>query len=147
MTEKAVRETNENKVQTQLEDMLNSYMELLAGQKMIQQQLQGMMEQMQSQNKNGKTELWFQGLVEGKGMPTWNQFVQAVYERFDGTYPWMILGEFNKLRQTNVVIKYLEQFADLKAHVTIYNPKFPDAIMCIALSVDYVMTLKVQYWP
>ncbi|KAK4421253.1 hypothetical protein Salat_2075800 [Sesamum alatum] len=135
MTKKSLREANENKVQTQLEDMHNSYMELLAGQKMIQQQLQGMMEQMQSQNKSksilallreglspfsertsssyqppapifelmnpmpynhlsnwarvefprfnddqkvylasvhldDKAELWFQGLIEGKGVPT-----------------------------------------------------------------------------
>ncbi|KAL0449609.1 UNVERIFIED_CONTAM: hypothetical protein Slati_1517300 [Sesamum latifolium] len=76
---------------------------------------------------DGRAELWFQSLIEGKEVPTWNRFVQAVYEQFDGTDPGVILGEFNKLRQTRTVVEYLERFEDLKAQVTIYNPEFPES--------------------
>ncbi|KAL0423910.1 UNVERIFIED_CONTAM: hypothetical protein Sradi_0925800 [Sesamum radiatum] len=56
----------------------------------------------------GKAELWFQGLVE-KGLPTWQQFVEEVYERFGGVDPGAILGEFNTLQSgDNTVDQYLE---------------------------------------
>ncbi|KAL0408450.1 UNVERIFIED_CONTAM: hypothetical protein Sradi_1779400 [Sesamum radiatum] len=51
---------------------------------------------------DGRAELWFQSLIEGKEVPTWNHFVQAVYER-------------------------VRWYEDLKAQVTIYNPEFSES--------------------
>ncbi|KAK4441324.1 hypothetical protein Salat_0467300 [Sesamum alatum] len=50
---------------------------------------------------DGNAELWYQGLTENRGILTWPQFMQAVYERFDGIDPGMILGEFTKLQQNS----------------------------------------------
>ncbi|KAL0371095.1 UNVERIFIED_CONTAM: putative mitochondrial protein [Sesamum angustifolium] len=75
----------------------------------------------------GKAELWFQGLVE-KGLPTWQQFVEEVYERFGGVDPGAILGEFNTLQQgDNTVDQYLERFEELKSHVMIFHSDFPES--------------------
>ncbi|KAL0395246.1 UNVERIFIED_CONTAM: hypothetical protein Slati_4490800 [Sesamum latifolium] len=64
----------------------------------------------------GNAELWFQRLVE-KGMPTWQQFIEEVYARFEGVDPGATLGEFNTLQQgTNTVEQYLDRFEELKSH-------------------------------
>ncbi|KAL0435029.1 UNVERIFIED_CONTAM: hypothetical protein Sradi_0210800 [Sesamum radiatum] len=49
----------------------------------------------------GRAELLFQGLVE-KGLPTWQLFVEEVYERFGGLDPGAILGEFNTLLRSAI---------------------------------------------
>ncbi|KAL0463420.1 UNVERIFIED_CONTAM: hypothetical protein Slati_0229600 [Sesamum latifolium] len=41
---------------------------------------------------DGKAELWYQGLSKSRGMLTWPQFMQAVYERFNGNDPGTIVG-------------------------------------------------------
>ncbi|KAK4407689.1 hypothetical protein Sango_0349900 [Sesamum angolense] len=73
----------------------------------------------------GNAELWFQGLVK-KEVPTWQQFIEEVYERFGGVDPGDILGEFNTLQQgDNTVDRYLERFEELKSHVMIFHCDFP----------------------
>ncbi|KAL0355637.1 UNVERIFIED_CONTAM: hypothetical protein Sradi_4010600 [Sesamum radiatum] len=72
----------------------------------------------------GRAELWFQGLVE-KGLPTWQQFIEAVYERLD---PGAILGEFNTLQQGTITVEqYLERFEEVKSHVMIFHSDFPES--------------------
>ncbi|KAG8365707.1 hypothetical protein BUALT_Bualt18G0134600 [Buddleja alternifolia] len=58
---------------------------------------------------NGKTDLWFQGFVEGADLPTWAQFITAVLEMSNEHNPDMIFGDFNKLQQAGNVASYLER--------------------------------------
>ncbi|KAG8388303.1 hypothetical protein BUALT_Bualt02G0111500 [Buddleja alternifolia] len=74
----------------------------------------------------GRAELWFQGYLERGVMPTWNQFLQAIYDRFDDTDPELMIGEFNKLHQTGTVTEYLEKFEDLKSHMLLFHREFPE---------------------
>ncbi|KAL0339945.1 UNVERIFIED_CONTAM: hypothetical protein Sradi_4511300 [Sesamum radiatum] len=173
MEEKAMRQANEQKIQSQFDSVLsiqaglqNSYSELVDGQKAIQVQLKGIIEQIQAYNRNksvlgeapailaekgstssadsgysedqrvslasihldGKAELWFQGIIEKKGLPEWNQFIQLIYERFEGVDPGTVLREFNTLKQgTNSVDLYLERFEELKSHVLIFHNDFPES--------------------
>ncbi|KAL2237867.1 UNVERIFIED_CONTAM: Retrovirus-related Pol polyprotein from transposon 17.6 [Sesamum indicum] len=67
------------------------------------------------------------GLVE-KELPTWQQFIESVYERFEGKDPGAVLGEFNTLRQcTKFVEQYSETFEELKSHVMIFHSNFPES--------------------
>ncbi|XP_020546936.1 uncharacterized protein LOC110011314 [Sesamum indicum] len=76
---------------------------------------------------SGRAELWFQGLVE-KGLPSWQEFIEAVYERFEGRDPGAVLGEFNTLQQgTKSVEQYLENFEELKSHVMVFHSNFPES--------------------
>ncbi|KAG8374669.1 hypothetical protein BUALT_Bualt10G0020000 [Buddleja alternifolia] len=68
----------------------------------------------------GKTELWFQGYMEGKELPSWQQFTIAILERFDESDPDLIVGNFNKLHQTGSVADYLERFEEMKSHMLIF---------------------------
>ncbi|KAL0300957.1 UNVERIFIED_CONTAM: hypothetical protein Sradi_6372500 [Sesamum radiatum] len=75
-----------------------------------------------------QAELWFQGIIEKKGLPEWNQFIQLIYERFEGVDPGTVLREFNTLKQgTNSVDLYLERFEELKSHVLIFHNDFPES--------------------
>ncbi|KAL0461880.1 UNVERIFIED_CONTAM: hypothetical protein Slati_0075600 [Sesamum latifolium] len=61
-------------------------------------------------------------------MPTWQQFIEEVYARFEGVDPGAILGEFNTLQQgTNTVEQYLDRFEELKSHVMIFHSYFPES--------------------
>ncbi|KAG8386794.1 hypothetical protein BUALT_Bualt03G0185900 [Buddleja alternifolia] len=48
----------------------------------------------------GKVELWFQSFMEGRYLPNWPEFTSAILERFDDQDPELIVGEFNKLHQS-----------------------------------------------
>lgn len=68
-----------------------------------------------------KAELWFQGFLEGRDMPSWHEFVMALFERFEDIDPELIIGEFNKLQQESSLAGYLEKFEELKSHMLIFN--------------------------
>ncbi|KAL0423900.1 UNVERIFIED_CONTAM: hypothetical protein Sradi_0924800 [Sesamum radiatum] len=77
---------------------------------------------------DGKVELWFQGIIEKKGLPEWNQFIHLLFERLEGVDPGTVLREFNTLKQgTNSVDLYLERFEELKSHVLIFHNDFPES--------------------
>ncbi|KAG8376226.1 hypothetical protein BUALT_Bualt09G0041000 [Buddleja alternifolia] len=74
----------------------------------------------------GKAELWFQGYMEGKELPSWQQFTIAILERFDESDLDLIVGNFNKLHQTCSVADYLERFEEMKSHILIFNKDLPE---------------------
>ncbi|KAG8371465.1 hypothetical protein BUALT_Bualt13G0090400 [Buddleja alternifolia] len=39
----------------------------------------------------GNAELWYQGYMEGKGKLSWQEFVRAIYDRFDVVNPELIM--------------------------------------------------------
>ncbi|KAK4421833.1 hypothetical protein Salat_2133900 [Sesamum alatum] len=84
----------------------------------------------------GKAELWFQGWVNGKCTPSWQHFVESVYERFEGVDPGAMLGEFNTLQQgTGTIEQYLERFEELKSHVMIFHSDFPESYYVTCFSM------------
>ncbi|KAG8369727.1 hypothetical protein BUALT_Bualt14G0043900 [Buddleja alternifolia] len=75
---------------------------------------------------DGKAEMWFQGFMEGRELPSWPQFTLAILERFDDYDPELIVGSFNKLNQIGTVSDYLERFEELKSHMLIFNKDLPE---------------------
>ncbi|KAK4428919.1 hypothetical protein Salat_1191900 [Sesamum alatum] len=76
---------------------------------------------------DGRAELWFQRLIKGKELPNWQQFIEAVYERFEGVDPSAILGEFNTLQQgKHTVDQYFEHYEELKSHMMIFHSDFSE---------------------
>lgn len=69
----------------------------------------------------GRAELWYQGYIEGREAPSWQEFVLAVFERFEDLDFEKVMGEFNRLQQENSVNNYLEKFEELKSYMLIFN--------------------------
>ncbi|KAG8371357.1 hypothetical protein BUALT_Bualt13G0079300 [Buddleja alternifolia] len=88
----------------------------------------------------GKAELWFQGCMEGKELPSWQQFTIAVLECFDDNDPDLIVGNFNKLHQTCSVADYLERFEEMKSHMLIFNKDLPEEFF----SANFLSGLKEE---
>ncbi|KAG8375501.1 hypothetical protein BUALT_Bualt10G0106400 [Buddleja alternifolia] len=78
----------------------------------------------------GKVEMWFQGFMEGRELPSWSQFTIAILARFDDYDPELIVGSFSKLNQTDTVSEYLEKFEELKSHMLIFNKDLPEEYFC-----------------
>ncbi|PIN13524.1 hypothetical protein CDL12_13862 [Handroanthus impetiginosus] len=118
---------------------------MLAGEKHIQNQLDQIMEGGlkvtkseggSSQNHKvplasvyfqGKAEVWFQNFIEGRSLPSWDELVVAVLERFDDVALELIIGEFNKLQQIGIVTDYFEKFDDLRAHMLMFDKDFKES--------------------
>lgn len=63
----------------------------------------------------------YKGYVEGKEALSWQEFVLAVFERFEDLDFEKIMGEFNKLQQDDTVNNYLERLEELKSHMLVFN--------------------------
>ncbi|KAL2231238.1 UNVERIFIED_CONTAM: hypothetical protein Sindi_1718200 [Sesamum indicum] len=68
-----------------------------------------------------RVELWYQGHVEKRGEPTWQELIVNVLERFEDLDYERVVTEFNKLHQETTVNVYLERFEELEAQMLIYN--------------------------
>ncbi|KAL0331635.1 UNVERIFIED_CONTAM: hypothetical protein Sangu_1709000 [Sesamum angustifolium] len=129
MEEKAMRQANERKIQSQFDSVLsiqaglqNSYSELVDGQKAIQVQLKGIIEQIQAYNRNK--------FVLGEAPAI---LAEKVLHLRLILYSGTVLREFNTLKQgTNSVDLYLERLEELKSHVLIFHNDFPESyfVMC-----------------
>ncbi|KAL0309707.1 UNVERIFIED_CONTAM: Transposon Ty3-G Gag-Pol polyprotein [Sesamum radiatum] len=125
MEEKAMRQANEQKIQSQFDSVLsiqaglqNSYSELVDGQKAIQVQLKGIIEQIQAYNRNKSVLGEAPAILAEKGSTS----------SADSGYSGTVLREFNTLKQgTNSVDLYLERFEELKSHVLIFHNDFPES--------------------
>ncbi|PIN19069.1 hypothetical protein CDL12_08254 [Handroanthus impetiginosus] len=61
----------------------------------------------------GKAEVWFQNFIGRRALPSWEELVIALMERFDDVIPELIVGEFHKLQQIGSVQDYYEKFDDI----------------------------------
>lgn len=52
---------------------------------------------------------------------SWQEFVLAVFERFEDIDCDKVMGELNKLHQESTVNHYLERFEELKSYMLIFN--------------------------
>ncbi|KAG8382148.1 hypothetical protein BUALT_Bualt05G0046500 [Buddleja alternifolia] len=117
--EKALREASQQHIQVQFENMANVQSSLKGSmatveenQKLLQQQMQGIIDQLQAYNRNNS--LLGAGLTANpdhgstsQPPPTRTRLHdsegtrnQTIYDRFDDTDPELMIGEFNKLHQT-----------------------------------------------
>ncbi|KAL0350240.1 UNVERIFIED_CONTAM: hypothetical protein Sradi_4173200 [Sesamum radiatum] len=55
----------------------------------------------------GRAELWYQGHVEKKGVPSWSELTIIVLERFEDLDHERVVSEFNILHQDTTVNAYL----------------------------------------
>ncbi|KAL2252501.1 UNVERIFIED_CONTAM: hypothetical protein Sindi_0044800 [Sesamum indicum] len=69
----------------------------------------------------GRAELWYQGHVEKRGMPSWTELALAMLERFEDLNYERVVSEFNMLRQEITVNAYLERFEELGAYMLKFN--------------------------
>ncbi|KAL3624153.1 hypothetical protein CASFOL_032969 [Castilleja foliolosa] len=67
-------------------------------------------------NLEGSAEYWFMDHIEGKDI-NWNRFVELFLNRFVSLRNEDVIGEFNKLKQTTTVEKYIEKFAELRSYM------------------------------
>ncbi|KAL2235734.1 UNVERIFIED_CONTAM: hypothetical protein Sindi_1305600 [Sesamum indicum] len=74
----------------------------------------------------GRAELWYQGLVEKRGEPTWQEFIVNVLERSEDLAYEKVVTEFNKLHQDATVNAYLEKFEELEAQMLIFNKQLSE---------------------
>ncbi|KAL0324565.1 UNVERIFIED_CONTAM: Transposon Ty3-G Gag-Pol polyprotein [Sesamum calycinum] len=75
----------------------------------------------------GRAELWYQGHVEKRGVPTWSELTIIVLERFEDLDHERVVSEFNMLHQDTTVNAYLEKFEVLEAHMLIFNKNLDEA--------------------
>ncbi|KAL2228966.1 UNVERIFIED_CONTAM: hypothetical protein Sindi_1876300 [Sesamum indicum] len=69
----------------------------------------------------GRAKLWYQGHVEKRGEPTWQELIVIVLEQFEDLDYERVVTEFNKLHQETTVNPYLEKFEELEAQMLIFN--------------------------
>ncbi|KAL2237277.1 UNVERIFIED_CONTAM: Retrovirus-related Pol polyprotein from transposon 17.6 [Sesamum indicum] len=69
----------------------------------------------------GRAELWYQGYVEKRGVPTWQELIVNVLERFENVDYERVVTDFNRLHQETTVNAYLERFEELEAQMLIFN--------------------------
>ncbi|KAL2226258.1 UNVERIFIED_CONTAM: hypothetical protein Sindi_1984500 [Sesamum indicum] len=69
----------------------------------------------------GRVELWYQGHVEKRGEPTWQELIVNILERFEDLGYKRVVTEFNKLHQETNVNAYLERFEELEAQMLIFT--------------------------
>ncbi|PIN11759.1 hypothetical protein CDL12_15625 [Handroanthus impetiginosus] len=74
-----------------------------------------------SMHFQGKAEVWFQNFVEGRNLPSWEELVIVVMEKFDDVVPELIYREFNKLQQEGSVAEYYDRFDDLRAQMLMFD--------------------------
>ncbi|PIN03993.1 hypothetical protein CDL12_23478 [Handroanthus impetiginosus] len=75
----------------------------------------------------GKAELWFQNLLEERSMPSWEELIVLVMERFDDLEPALVVGELSRLQQMGTVGDYYERFEDLKSHVMVFHKELKES--------------------
>ncbi|XP_026415875.1 uncharacterized protein LOC113311250 [Papaver somniferum] len=75
---------------------------------------------------DGKADVWFQDYQIGKGILYWEDFIIDVCTRFQELGHDSVIGEFNKLDQTNTVLEYQERFEELKDLMLAKNPSLPE---------------------
>ncbi|KAL2237850.1 UNVERIFIED_CONTAM: RNA-directed DNA polymerase [Sesamum indicum] len=76
----------------------------------------------------GRAELWYQGFVEKRGEPTWQELIVNVLERFEDLDYENVVTEFNKLHQDTSVNAYLEKFEELEAQMLIFNKQLSEEV-------------------
>ncbi|KAL2243477.1 UNVERIFIED_CONTAM: hypothetical protein Sindi_0465700 [Sesamum indicum] len=74
----------------------------------------------------GRAELWYQGLVEKRREPTWQELIVNVLERFEDLDYEKVVTEFNKLHQETAVNAYLEKFEEPEAQMLIFNKQLSE---------------------
>ncbi|KAL0451851.1 UNVERIFIED_CONTAM: hypothetical protein Slati_1163200 [Sesamum latifolium] len=74
-----------------------------------------------------RAELWYQGHVEKRGVPSWTELTVVVLERFEDLDHKRVVSEFNILHQDTTVNTYLENFEVLEAHMLIFNKNLDEA--------------------
>ncbi|KAL0361047.1 UNVERIFIED_CONTAM: Retrovirus-related Pol polyprotein from transposon.6 [Sesamum radiatum] len=75
----------------------------------------------------GRAELWFQGHLEKRGMPTWSELVIIILRRFEDLDYERVVSEFNMLRQETTVHEYLIKFEELESHMLIFNKNLDES--------------------
>ncbi|KAL0361083.1 UNVERIFIED_CONTAM: hypothetical protein Sradi_3792800 [Sesamum radiatum] len=69
----------------------------------------------------GRAELWYQGHVEKRGVPSWNELTVIVLEKFEDLDYEKVVSKFNMLRQETTINVYLERLEELEAYMLIFN--------------------------
>nr|CAD1843416.1 unnamed protein product [Ananas comosus var. bracteatus] len=70
----------------------------------------------------GRAHRWKEGYLIDKPDITWEELVEAVCRRFDGSDLGRMIREFNKLTQTSTVERYQERFEELRTRMLYLNP-------------------------
>ncbi|KAL0319957.1 UNVERIFIED_CONTAM: Retrovirus-related Pol polyprotein from transposon.6 [Sesamum radiatum] len=75
----------------------------------------------------GRAELWFQGHLEKRGMPTWSELVIIILRRFEDLDYERVVSEFNMLRHETTVHEYRIKFEELESHMLIFNKNLDES--------------------
>lgn len=68
-----------------------------------------------------KVERWFHNQLVGRHTLTWDEFPRAIMIKYDRTDYGLVVGQFNKLRQSRNLESYVDQFEDLRATILEFN--------------------------
>ncbi|KAG8391321.1 hypothetical protein BUALT_Bualt01G0175700 [Buddleja alternifolia] len=99
----------------------------------------------------GKAELWFQSFMEGRDLPNWLEFISVILERFYDQDPELIVGEFNKLHQSEEEELTYNQNLEVEEEA---NEDFKTDDMTISLNAlsgspnlnHWIYNLKSRHW-
>lgn len=70
----------------------------------------------------GRAKTWKQGFFINRQGITWEEFTEALSQRFAVTGERYLIREFNGLKQWGTVERYQERFEDLRSQLLYYNP-------------------------
>ncbi|KAL0355855.1 UNVERIFIED_CONTAM: hypothetical protein Sradi_4032400 [Sesamum radiatum] len=127
--EKAKRQGSEEQMHSRLDQiskvqdgLQSSVMGLEHSMAAMQQQLKSIAEQLQSYNRNKSilADLWFQGYLEKRGMPSWSEIILIILKRVEDLDYERVVSEFNMLRQETTVHEYLIKFEELESMETFF---------------------------
>ncbi len=79
-----------------------------------------------SMHLSGKARTWKQSFFIQRQGINWEEFVEALYQRFGQTGERYLVREFNSLKQFGTVESYQEKFEELRTQLLFHNPQLSE---------------------
>ncbi|KAK2970411.1 hypothetical protein RJ640_016265 [Escallonia rubra] len=75
---------------------------------------------------DGQAEFWYGTYIKSRGRVSWFTFVKDLHARFSSLFRESIIGEFHKLKQTNTVEHYYNDFETLRSILVSEGSQFEE---------------------